>query len=90
MQTLHVTLEDIRDHFGAGYVITDHDHRPLAAKLAAATDFAELVYPSSSYAKSRDAPYLIFRVGTDVERGRVGRATVPATVAVVARTVPRP
>jgi hypothetical protein len=90
MQTLHVSLEDIRDHFGAGYVITDRDHRPLAAKLAAATDFAELVYPSASYAKSRDAPYLIFRVSTDAERGHSGRATVPATVAGIARTVPRP
>jgi hypothetical protein len=89
MQTLHVSLEDIRDHFGAGYVITDRDHRPLAAKLAAATDFAELVYPPSSYAKSRDAPYLIFRIGTDVEHGHSGRAPVPATIAGVPRTVPR-
>ena len=90
MQTLHVSLENIRDHFGAGYVITDRDHRPLAAKLAAATDFAELVYPPSSYAKSRDAPYLIFRIGTDVEHGHSGRATVPAMIAGAWRPVPRP
>ena len=58
----HFSLEDIRDHFGANYVVTDRDHRPLAEKLEAAKDFAELIYPSTSYAKSRDAPYLVFRV----------------------------
>jgi len=61
-QTLHVSLEDIRDHFGARYVVTDRDHKSLAGKLAAATDFAELVHPSTSYAESRDAPYLVFRI----------------------------
>jgi hypothetical protein len=90
MQTLHVSLEDIRDHFGAAYVITDRDHRPLAAKLAAGTDFAELVYPSAFYAKSRDAPYLVFRVHTNDEPRHSRRATVPATVAGIAPTVPRP
>jgi hypothetical protein len=61
-QPLHVSLEDIREHFGANYVVTDRDHKPLAKKLAEAKDFTELIYPSTSYAKSRDAPYLIFRV----------------------------
>jgi len=62
MEKLHVTLEDIREHFGAKYAVTDRDHKPLAEKLEAAQDFAELVYPSTSYAESRDAPYLVFRV----------------------------
>ncbi len=61
-QKLHISLEDIRDHFGANYVVTDRDHKSLAGKLAAATDFAELMYPTSSYAESRDAPYLVFRI----------------------------
>lgn len=61
-QSLHVSLEDIREHFGAKYVVTDRDHRPLAEKLAVAKDFAELIYPSTSYAKSRNAPHLVFRV----------------------------
>lgn len=65
MQTLHVTLEDIQDHFGARYVVTDRDHKSLAGKLAAAKDFAELVYPSPSYAKSSEAPYLVFRIRVD-------------------------
>ncbi|MEK6676102.1 MAG: hypothetical protein AABZ47_10670, partial [Planctomycetota bacterium] len=43
--TVHVRLEDIRDEFGAKFVITDTDHRALADKLAAATHFAELIYP---------------------------------------------
>ena len=46
------------------YVVTDRGHRSLADKFAAAKDFAELVYPSPSYAKSRDAPYLVFRIRT--------------------------
>jgi hypothetical protein len=62
IEKLHVSLADIRDHFGADYVVTDRDHRPLAEKLAAAKDFAELIYPSTSYAKSRDAAYLVFRI----------------------------
>lgn len=61
-EVIHAQLEDIRDHFGAKYVITDTDHRALAEKLAEAPAFAELVYPSTVYADSRDAPYLIFRV----------------------------
>jgi len=62
IENRHVSLEDIHDHFGADYVVTDRDHRPLADKLVAAKDFAELIYPSTSYAKSRDAAYLVFRV----------------------------
>jgi len=62
VETLHVSLEDIREHFGARFVVTDRDHKPLAEKLAAARDFAELIYPSTSHAQSRDAPYLVFRV----------------------------
>ena len=62
MKTVHVTLEDIREEFGARFVITDVDHKKLAGKLAAAPDFAELIYPSKVYADSRDAPYLIFRI----------------------------
>ena len=59
---IRVRLEDIRDRFGARYVITDRDHQALAAKLARAEHFAELIYPSSLYEASRTAPYLIFRV----------------------------
>jgi len=59
---LSIRLTDIRDHFGAKWVVTDRDHRALAAELAAATEFAELVYPSRSYEESKEAPYLVFRV----------------------------
>jgi hypothetical protein len=55
-------LQDIRDHFHARWVVTDRDHQALAAQLAAAPDFAELVYPTTSYGESHDAPYLVFRV----------------------------
>jgi hypothetical protein len=61
-RNLHVTLEDICDHFDARFVITDRDHTKLAKKLSAAGYLAELVYPTTSYAESRDAPYLIFRI----------------------------
>jgi hypothetical protein len=61
-QNVDVRLEDIRNHFGARFVITDRDHKALAAKLAKAPDLAELIYPSRDYDAARDAPYLIFRV----------------------------
>ena len=59
---LHVTLEDIREHFGARFVITDRDHKKLAGKLAKAEEFAELIYPSASYNDSKNAPYLSFQI----------------------------
>jgi hypothetical protein len=78
-QNLHVTLADIRDHFGAGFVITDRDHRKLADKLSRAEDLAELVYPSRSYDASRDAPYLIFRIRGEGEGGAALSRTSPGT-----------
>jgi hypothetical protein len=66
-ERIHIALEDIRDHFGAGYVVTDNDHKPLAAKLADAEDFAELIYPSTDYDEVRDVPYLVFRVREEGE-----------------------
>ncbi len=61
-EKIHVKVDDIRDRFGAKFVITDRDHKPFAAKLADRGDFATLIYPSTSYSESCDAPYLIFRV----------------------------
>ncbi len=61
-EKVHVTLEDVREHFGARFVITDRDHKRLAGKLAARKDFAELVYPTTSYSEARNDPYLIFRI----------------------------
>ncbi|MCG3128855.1 MAG: hypothetical protein CHACPFDD_03751 [Phycisphaerae bacterium] len=61
-QLLNVALRDIRDEFRARYVITDSDHTKLAAALADAPDFAELVYPPGAYTENRLAPYLVFRV----------------------------
>ncbi len=67
---IHARLKDIRDHFGAAFVITDSDHKKLASKLASAKRLAELIYPSTSYKESRDQPYLIFRIlGEGEERG---------------------
>jgi len=59
---LHVTLEDIRDHFSARFVVTDQDHRSLARKLSRAGGLAELAYPSGAYEDLSDEPYLVFRI----------------------------
>ncbi|MBK8915594.1 MAG: NPCBM/NEW2 domain-containing protein [Phycisphaerales bacterium] len=59
---IRVELADIRCHFGAKWVICDRDHRALAAALSRAPALAELVYPVTNYAESRDAPYLVFRI----------------------------
>ncbi|UCE60185.1 MAG: hypothetical protein JSU63_00250 [Phycisphaerales bacterium] len=64
-ELIHVTLEDIRDQFGARFVITDQDHTSLARKLAKADNLAQLVYPSTSYEDSRGEPYLVFRIGRE-------------------------
>lgn len=61
-ESIHVALADIRDHFGAGFVITDRDHKALARKLNGAPEFAELIYPAHSYDEAKNAPYLIFRI----------------------------
>ncbi len=61
-QNIPVELSDIREHFGARFVIADRDHTRLSAVLAEAPEFAELVFPEGGYEKNRSAPYLIFRV----------------------------
>lgn len=73
-ERIHVELADIRTHFGCRYVITDRDHKALAAKLAAARDFAELIYPVSDYNEAKNAPYLLFRVR---EPGEEAAAATP-------------
>lgn len=62
---IRVELEDIRDHFGARYVITDRDHKLLARQLAKADRLAKLIYPKTSYEECKNAPYLIFQVEPD-------------------------
>lgn len=62
VEKLHIDLADIREHFGARYVVTDRDHKPLARKLARAKDVARLVYPGGSYEDHKNDPYLIFAV----------------------------
>lgn len=61
-ERIQVRLEDIRDHFGARWVVTDRDHGALAKQLAEAKEFAELVYPPGAYSAVRHSPYLIFRI----------------------------
>jgi hypothetical protein len=66
-ESIDVRLEDIREHFNARYVVTDREHRSLAAKLARAPEFAELIYPCRNYADCQHAPYLLFRVRAPAE-----------------------
>lgn len=61
-----VGLEDIREEFGARYVIADRDHRALSNALLDAPGLARLVYPTIDPDDARDAPYLVFRI---LERG---------------------
>ncbi len=62
---VRVELEDIRDCFGARYVITDRDHKLLAKRLAQAGGFAKLIYPKTSYDACKNDPYLIFEVASN-------------------------
>lgn len=61
-ERIHIRLEDIRDVFGARWVICDRDHRGLAALLNQAPELAELVYPHRSYVRANAAPYMVFRI----------------------------
>ncbi|MFH0980660.1 MAG: hypothetical protein V2A79_03865 [Planctomycetota bacterium] len=61
-QTVEVRLEDIRDHFGAAFVITDPDHTLLARNLEAAPDLAERVYPPEERRDGRWPPFTIYRI----------------------------
>ncbi|MFO0840725.1 MAG: hypothetical protein U1D55_19635 [Phycisphaerae bacterium] len=61
-RTVSVTLADIRDVFGARYVICDRDHRRLADQLAADAALAEFVYPRGVYADAAKAEYRVFRI----------------------------
>ncbi|MCA9242746.1 MAG: NPCBM/NEW2 domain-containing protein [Phycisphaerales bacterium] len=61
-KSIPVKLEDIRDRFGAKWVIVDRDHGGLAVQLNRSRDFAELVWPGTDFEQHRNAPYLVFRV----------------------------
>ncbi len=63
-----VGLVDIREHFKARYVIADDDHRALSDALAAASDLAECVYPSTDYDEARKEEYVVFRIRSREEQ----------------------
>jgi len=60
---LKARLEDIRDEFGARFVLVDRDHQDLARKLADSNGFAQLVWPPAEYEQVKEAAYLLFEVG---------------------------
>ena len=61
-RTIEVRLEDIRDHFGASFVVTDPDHTRLAMHLERAPHFAERVYPPEARERNRWPPFTVYRV----------------------------
>lgn len=61
-ESIHIRIEDIRDEFRAKYVLSDNEHRTLSTKVAAARDFAELIYPEGGWEKNRNAKYVVFKV----------------------------
>ena len=68
-KTIRIALDDLRDHFGARYVIVDRDHRRLAALLARRPDLAEPVFPRNRYDESEEHPYWIFRIKPEPQAG---------------------
>jgi hypothetical protein len=72
-EKVRVRLEDIRDYFGAQYVIVDQDHKAFRRKLDAANEFCERIYPApdpepdtkpADQHKKREPspPYTVYRV----------------------------
>ncbi len=72
---IDIRLEDIRDVFGAAYVIVDKDHGPLRRKLDGAGTFCERIHPppdratSTAPARGDSSPaYAVYRVLSRQER----------------------
>jgi hypothetical protein len=73
-RTIRVQIEDIIDHFGCRYVVTDRDHKTLARKLERDASHAELIWPQpGSIDDTGDPPYKIFRVFKPDDGPRGGR-----------------
>lgn len=67
-----VDLEDIREAFGARWVVVDDDHSALSDALAHAPEFAELVYPEGmDYDAARRSEYVIFRIRSEEEERQI-------------------
>ncbi len=76
---VRIRNEDIRNHFGADYVIVDDDHLKFRRKLDAMPAFCELIYPppgatvpeTSQNRRRRSSsqmPYVVYRVFSAAEQ----------------------
>ena len=72
-QAIVVRLEDIRDQFGAEFVITDPDHTGLAQNLEKLPEFAERVYPPGERKGGHWPPFTVYRIKP------AGTGAAPAT-----------
>ncbi|MCK4659529.1 MAG: hypothetical protein KAV82_08415 [Phycisphaerae bacterium] len=61
-EKIEVRLEDIRDYFGADFVITDPDHVKLARNLESAPELAQRVYPPEKRMGKHWPPFTIYRI----------------------------
>ncbi len=66
-QKIEVRLEDIRDYFGASWVITDPDHTGVALQLEKAPHLAERVYPPEERKGGRWPPFTVYRIKSEME-----------------------
>ncbi len=77
-EVIKVRLEDIRDEFGARFVLVDRDHQDFARKLADSDGFASLIWPPAAYEQVKGAAYLLFEVGAS---GDAASSPAPARAA---------
>jgi len=61
-RTITVELSDIRDRFGAGFVIVDKDHQPFSRKLDRDKDGFRRIYPLDADGKVVDGDLMIYEV----------------------------
>jgi hypothetical protein len=82
---VRVRLEDIRDHFGAEYVIVDRDHKAFRRKLDAVGTFCERIHPpqkaegeaeatGKDKRRREDPPYAVYRVFSEEEQAAADEA----------------
>ena len=76
-RTVRTDLSDIRDEFGASYVITDRDHKGLASALDQSPEFATMIYPEQTEDQSRE-PFLLWKI-LDGEPGRSRKTSRPSS-----------
>jgi hypothetical protein len=71
-RTIEVKLDDIRDVFGARFVVVDDDHERLAHLLDKREDFARRIYPKD-VERGETPPLAVYRILESATKAQAGQ-----------------